>query len=792
MDNNQVKNYLLERKGQKMPSISELASELNVEGKELVELIKIIDNMEVTGEVIITKKGRIALPEDMGFFSGKIQMHQKGFGFLIKESEKDKKSRNDIFIPPDSTMNAMNGDTVLVKLASHVRPDDARLEGEVVKIVKRNTTTVIGVYQESQNFGFVIPEDKKIREDVFIKKGDSLGAKNNDVVVVEISKYSSDSKSAEGKVISVLGRKGDPGIDMLTIITKYGLPQEFPEKVLEYVNKIPDVISDEELNRRRDLTNETIVTIDGADAKDLDDAVTVEKLPNGNYKLGVHIADVSNYVKEGSILDEEALKRATSVYLLDIVIPMLPQKLSNNLCSLNPGTIKLTLSCVMEIDTFGKVKEYDIFESFIKTSARMTYDDVTAILRDKDEVLMEKYKELVPLFKDMEELYEILRKKREVRGAIDFDFTESYIEVNEEGFPIDVRPHERAVSNRIIEEFMLAANECVAESYSWQKIPFVYRIHEDPDPEKLEIFSHMATNMGYPIRMGKGIEPRHLQEILNKVKGTESEQVLSKLLLRSMMQARYSPINLGHFGLAAEYYSHFTSPIRRYPDLQIHRIIKKHLKGELTGQELERYQGQVEKASLISSDMERIAQDAEREVDDMKKAQYMHSKLGEEFDGIISSITGFGFFVELPNTVEGLVHTTEMPGSYTFDEDRMIHHSDTGGNDFRLGNKVRVKVASVDVDNRQINFAFLGRLDEEGTVYDAYDKTKSEPLILGDFSRERKGRRNPKSHSNSEERGFSKGKSKSGKGFSKSKSSGSKFKSKSGAKSKKKFSREGR
>lgn len=743
MDKNTLVQYLDDRKGKVNPTIAELASELNVEGKDLVELIKIVDNMEVTGEVIITKKGRIARPKDLGYFSGRIQVHQKGFAFLIKEEEKDKKSRNDIFIPREATLNAMNGDTVLVKLASHVRPDDAKLEGEVVKIVKRNTTTVIGVYQDSQNFGFVVPEDKKIREDIFIKKGDALNARNNDVVVVEISKYSSDHKSAEGKVISVLGRKGDPGVDMLTIITKYGLPEEFPEKVLEYVDRIPEVIEESELSRRRDLTNEVIVTIDGADAKDLDDAVTVKKLDNGNYKLGVHIADVSHYVKEASILDEEALKRGNSVYLLDMVIPMLPQKLSNNLCSLNPNTIKLTLSCLMEIDTKGSVKDYEIFESYIKTKERMTYDDVTAILRDKDENLMEKYKDLVPMFMEMEELYKILRNKRELRGAIDFDFTESYIEIGENGDVIDVRPQERAVSNRIIEEFMLAANECVAQNYNWQKVPFVYRVHEDPDPEKLEIFSQMATNMGYPIRMGKGIEPRHLQEVLNKVKDTEGEGVLSKLLLRSMMQARYSPMNLGHFGLAAEYYSHFTSPIRRYPDLQIHRIIKKLLRGELSSQDYDRYQAQVEKTSLIASDTERVAQDAEREVEDLKKAQYMHSKLGEEYDGIISSVTNFGFFVELPNTIEGLVHITELPGNYIYDEDKMLLTSETGDKAFKLGDKVRIQVAQVDVDNRQINFAFLGRIDDEGDLFDPYKK-EVKPLILGDFSKDKPGRRNKK------------------------------------------------
>lgn len=734
MKRDEILEYLKTRKQKKTPTMEELASELNVSGKELTELISTVRNMELTGEVIFTKKKRIALPEDMGFYTGKIQLHQKGFGFLIRESEKDKKSRTDIFLPPGSTMNAMNGDTVLVKVSEFTPIDSPKVEGEVVKIIKRNTTTVIGVYNESPNYGFIIPDDKKVRGDIFVKKENSLNAKNNDVVVSEIIKYSSDTQSAEGKIISVLGRKGEPGVDMLAIFAKYSLPDRFPDKVLEYVSNISEEIPEEEKSRRHDLRNETIITIDGADAKDLDDAVTVKKLDNGNYKLGVHIADVTHYVREGSILDEEALQRATSVYLLDTVIPMLPQKLSNNLCSLNPGTDKLTLSCEMEIDKSGKVVNHDIFESVIKSSERMTYDDVTAILRDKDEALTAKYAHILDMLKEMGELYAVLNEKRQKRGSIDFDFTESYIELNEKGEPIDVRPLERAVSNRIIEEFMLAANETVAEHMFWTRVPFVYRVHEDPDPEKLEIFADFASNMGFPIRMGKNIEPKHLQQVLKAVKGTEGEQVLSKLLLRSMMQARYSPSNLGHFGLAAEYYCHFTSPIRRYPDLQIHRIIKKFINGQLTPSEVNRYVPIVEKASLISSEMERHADDAEREVDDMKKTEYMHAHLAEEFDGIISSITNFGFFVELPNTIEGLVHSSDLPTGYTFDERRMILVSEFGLGDFRLGQHVRVKVAAADVDARQINFMFMGRLDEDGDFEARTDsRPMTAPLTLGNF-----------------------------------------------------------
>lgn len=734
MDQQSILEYLKTREGKKTLTMEELAAEMNLEGKELTELIRYIGNMELTGEIIKTKKGRIALPEDMGFYTGRIQLHQRGFGFLIQEKVPGEKAVPDVFIPPDKTKYAMNGDTVLVKVDTANFPEGGKQEGEVVKIVARNTTTIIGVYQENPNFGFVLPEDKKIRDDIFIPKGENLNAKNNDVVVCELVKFPGPDKSAQGKIISVLGRKGDPGVDMLTVLAKYNLPQEFPRKVLDFVEVIPRGIPQSEMGRRRDLRSEVIVTIDGADAKDLDDAVTVKKLENGSYKLGVHIADVTHYVKENNVLDEEALKRATSVYLLDLVIPMLPQKLSNDLCSLNPNTDKLSLSCEMEIDQHGTVKHSDIFESVIRTTERMTYDDVNAILEQQDEALTEKYRAIVPMFKEMEELFQILRQKRHVRGAIDFDFTESYIELNENGEPVDVRPFVRGVANRIIEEFMLAANECVAETYFWQKIPFVYRIHEDPDPEKLETFSEMATLMGVPIRLGRDIEPKDLQKVLERVKGTDAEHVLSKLLLRSMMQAKYSPNNLGHFGLAAKYYCHFTSPIRRYPDLQIHRLIKKQLNGELEGKQLERYHAIVAKASEISSEMERVAEQAEREVDDMKKAQYMHAHLGQEFEGVVSSVTNFGFFVELPNTIEGLVHINTLPQDVQYDEKRMILTSEHYGT-LQLGQKVRVQVASVDIDNREINFQYLGRISEEGEFTQRKDYGEdNQPLVLGNFS----------------------------------------------------------
>lgn len=777
MDANSIVDYLKERKSKNMPTMDELARELSLEGQERRDFSRLVGEMELNGLIMQTKKKRLALPEDLGFHTGRIQLHERGFGFLVHEKEEGKSPVEDVFIPPGKTGNAMYGDTVLVKVETVRHYDKEKVEGEVVKIISRHTSTVIGVYEDNPNFGFVVPEDKKIVTDIFIPKGESLHAKNGDVVVVELTKYPGESRNAEGRVISVLGRKGEPGVDLLTILAKYNIPREFPEKVLSYVSGMDAAVDQKELERRRDLTEEMIITIDGADAKDLDDAIMVKRLENGNYRLGVHIADVTHYVGENSPVDEEALKRATSVYLIDLVIPMLPQRLSNDLCSLNPNTTKLTLSCEMEIDTKGNVVHSDIFESFIRTTERMTYDDVNAILEKNDEALSRRYEKLLPRLHEMEELYRILNERRLRRGAIDFNFTESHIELNEQGEPVDIRPFERGVSNRIIEEFMLAANETVAETYYWQKLPFVYRVHEDPDPVKLEAFAETARLMGVQVHFGKDVEPRDLQLILEKVKGTDSEHVLSKLLLRSMMQARYAPVNLGHFGLAAKYYCHFTSPIRRYPDLEIHRIIKHQLKGELRQGKEERYSAIVKNVSEVSSDMERVAESAEREVDDMKKAQYMHAHLGEEFEGSISGVTGFGFFVELDNTVEGLVHITTLPPDVEFDERRMILTSATYGT-LHLGTRVRIRVEAVDVTAGNIDFGFLGRINKEGEFTRRRDVTEDhEPLYLGNFDKTQRARSTSRRNGKPQkDNGGNKAK-KSGPG-SKSRSGGGKIKSK--------------
>ena len=567
---------------------------------------------------------------------------------------------------------------------------------------------MVGVYEDNKSFGFVVAEDTRISQDIFISKKDNNGAQQGDVVMVEITKWPEKRRSPEGKVLEVLGKKGDKGLDILTIIKKFGLPEEFPIKVQNFAESIPEVIEEKEYKRRTDLRNIRMVTIDGEDAKDLDDAVSIERLENGRYKLGVHIADVTHYVTEKNPLDKEALKRGTSVYLIDRVIPMLPRKLSNGICSLNPKVDRLALSCIMTIDNNGAVLEHQILETIIKTSERMTYTDVTKILKENDEDLIKRYDYLVDDFRAMEELANILNKKRLKRGAIDFDFDEAKITLNEFGKPIEIKPYERAIANRVIEEFMLAANETIAEHMFNEHLPFVYRIHEDPDEEKLQKFREFIFNLGYFIKWNGEIEPRDLQGTLEEFKGKKEEVVVSTLLLRSMMQARYSPENVGHFGLAAEYYCHFTSPIRRYPDLQIHRIIKEYLNGKIDKTRSIKLTNLVDYAAKQSSETERVAQEAEREVDDLKKAEYMQDRIGEEFQGIISSVTSFGLFVELPNTIEGLVHITALDDDYyIYDEVHLCLVGERTKKMYKLGEDAKVRCSRVDIPNREIFFDII-------------------------------------------------------------------------------------
>ena len=683
--------------------IQELVSVFDINPDEYNEFKNALKIMELEGLIVKTKKDRYAVPERIGLVQGRIETHKKGFGFLIAETE----GEPDVFIPSSSMNGAMNNDRVVVQITREDR-NGKKKEGEVVEVIERANTTIIGVYEDSRNFGFVVPEDTRINQDIFISKKDKNGAEHGDVVIVKVTKWPDGRRSPEGVVKEVLGKKGDRGLDILTIIKKFGLPEEFPPKVLSFAEGISEEIEEKEIKRRKDIRNLRMVTIDGEDAKDLDDAVSIERLDNGRYKLGVHIADVTHYVREKNPLDKEALKRGTSVYLIDRVIPMLPKKLSNGICSLNPKVDRLALSCFMIIDDKGKVLSHEIAETVIRTSERMTYTDVTKILKDKDEELIKRYDYLVDDFKKMEELCLILREKRMRRGAIDFNFEESKIILNENGKPIDIKPYEREIANRMIEEFMLVCNETIAEAMFWNNLPFVYRVHEDPDEEKLDRFREFIYNLGYTMKFTQDIHPRMLQEVLEKVKGKKEEVVVSTLLLRSMMKAKYTPECTSHFGLAARYYCHFTSPIRRYPDLQIHRIIKEHLNGKIDEKRIQQLTTIVEIAAKNSSDTERIAEEAEREVDDLKKAEYMMDRIGEEFEGIISSVTSFGIFVELPNTVEGLVHITDLDDDYyVYDEQHLMLLGQRTKKIYRLGDSVKVVCSRVDIDNREIFFDIL-------------------------------------------------------------------------------------
>ncbi|TKH45048.1 ribonuclease R [Paenibacillus terrae] len=672
------------------------------------EFLKLLNALEEDGKILLTRTNRYGVPERMDLQRGRLQAHAKGFAFLIPED----REHPDVYIHANDLKSAMNGDTVLVRVTSK-GPSGGRLEGEVVRIVKRAVLQVVGVFQSHEAYGFVLPDDKRINRDIFIPKASSNGAVNGQKVVVRIVSYPEGRAAAEGEVLEVLGHKDDPGVDILSVIRKHQLPEAFPDEVTEEAEKAPDAITEEEIVRqgRRDLRDKTIVTIDGEDAKDLDDAVNVERLANGNYRLGVHIADVGYYVRESSKLDQEAYNRGCSVYLVDRVIPMLPHRLSNGICSLNPQVDRLTLSCEMEFNEHMKVVKHDVFTSVIKTKERMTYTNVRKILEEEDAELMERYKDLVEDFRTMKELALKLRANRMRRGAVDFDFDEAKVIVNDEGKAVDIVKRERTIAEQIIEEFMLAANETVAEHFHWLKVPFLYRIHEDPDPEKLQNFMAFAANFGHQIKgRGNSIHPRALQTLLEDIQGTKEQTVLSTMMLRSMKQAKYDAESTGHFGLAAEYYSHFTSPIRRYPDLVIHRVIREVLEngGALTAERQEYLTARMPDIAQQSSERERVAVDAERDTEQMKKAEYMLDKVGEEFEGIISSVTSFGMFIELDNTVEGLTRLSALTDDYYhFDEQHMALIGERTSKVFRIGDEIKVRVARVNMEDYTIDFELV-------------------------------------------------------------------------------------
>jgi len=677
--------------------------------EEFKEFLKVLNHLEEEGLILRTRNDRYGVPERMNLLRGKLQAHAKGFGFLIP----DDREHPDVYIHANDMNTAMNGDMIFVRITTKGQAG-GRMEGEVVRVISRANTQIVGTFQSQETYAFVIPDDKRVTRDIFIPLHAFMGAVTGQKVVVKLVSYPEGRAAAEGEVIEVLGHKDDPGVDILAIVRKFQLPEAFHEEVILEADAVPDAITEDEIQQqgRRDLRSKRIVTIDGEDAKDLDDAVNVERLENGHYVLGVHIADVSYYVREGSALDREAYNRGCSVYLTDRVIPMLPHRLSNGICSLNPRVDRLTMSCEMEFDEQLNVVRHDIFTSVIKTSERMTYTNVRKLLRDEAEPeIAEKYAYLLDDFKLMEELAMKLRDRRMKRGAIDFDFEESKILVDADGKPTDIVKRERSIAEMIIEEFMLAANETVAEHFHWLKVPFLYRIHEDPDGEKLMHFMEFITNFGYVVR-GKGnkVHPRALQSLLEEIKDTPEETVISKVMLRSMKQARYDAQSLGHFGLAAEFYSHFTSPIRRYPDLVIHRVIREVLEssGALSDQRQEYLASRMDDIARQSSERERVAVEAERETEALKKAEYMLDKVGEEFEGIISSVTNFGIFVELDNTVEGLIRLSDLTDDY-YHYHEMQHAliGERTSRIYRIGDGAKVRVARVNMDERTVDFEMV-------------------------------------------------------------------------------------
>lgn len=665
--------------------------------RELNELLEILISQ---GEIILDEQGRYKSTGDnlkTGMFSGTL----KGFGFVIIEGEPQ-----DIFIPEVATKGAMHGDKVAIMI--NKEQTGKRQEGMVVQILERGMKEVVGTFQKSKTYGFVVPDNQKFRQDIFIPKEHTKGAVTGHKVVVKVTSYGDEDHKPEGKVIEILGHMNDPGVDIMSVVKSYELPVEFPKDVFRVLDFIPDEIDSAEINNRTDIRNLQTVTIDGEDAKDLDDAISLTK-EGDIYRLGVHIADVTHYVKEGAALDKEALKRGTSVYLVDRVIPMLPHKLSNGICSLNPGVDRLSLSCFMNIDTKGNVIGHEILETVICSDRRMTYTNVSKIVEEQDEEVIKEYEDLVPMFTLMLELSEILKKRRHARGAINFDFPESKIIVDHNGKPVEIRAYERNKATKIIEEFMLIANETVAEDFFWQELPFVYRTHDNPDEEKIRALSIFIHNFGYSIKVGNDeIHPKELQKLLNKIEDTPEEALISRLTLRSMKQAKYTVANTGHFGLSAKYYTHFTSPIRRYPDLQIHRIIKENVRGALNEARKDHYNKILFDVANHSSKTERRADEAEREVEKMKKVEYMMGHIGESFEGVISGITTWGIYVELPNTVEGMVRVSDMNDDYyVYDEERYQMVGEHTKKTYKLGQTIKVEVLNADKLLRTIDFAFM-------------------------------------------------------------------------------------
>lgn len=687
--------------------LKELAILLQVPKEQRNELKKVMDSLLAEGKITVSSKGKYSKNEAQPLV-GTFVAHTRGFGFVEIEGEAE-----DIFIGEDDVNGAFHNDQVEVVITKC--PAGKRKEGKIVRILSHGTTRLVGFFEKSKNFGFVIPDNQKFVKDIFVPLERSKGAVTGHKVVVELTKYGGEQKKPEGKVVEIIGHVNDPGTDIMSIVKSYDLPTGFSEKVLNQAERVAKDVSDADMAGRMDLRTWQMVTIDGEDAKDLDDAISISREGSG-YKLGVHIADVTNYVQENSALDHEAYNRGTSVYLVDRVIPMLPHALSNGICSLNEGVDRLALSCIMLINEKGVVVDHKIAETVVRIDRRMTYTSVKKILEEQDPQEIEAYQEFVPMFQLMEELAGILREKRKKRGSIDFDFPETKMILDQEGHPVEIRPYDRNVATKIIEDFMLLANETVAETYFWQEIPFVYRTHDIPDEDKIKKLATFIHNFGHSMHIAnKEVRPKEIQKLLAKVEGTSEEMLISRLALRSMKQAKYTPENTGHFGLAAQYYCHFTSPIRRYPDLQIHRIIKDHLRGRMNEDKMKHYEAILTEVAKKSSERERLAEEAERETIKLKKVEYMEAHLGEEFEGVISSVTKWGIYVELPNTIEGLIHVTNMKDDhYNYIEEHYEMVGEHTGKTYKLGETVWVRVIGTDFLQRTIDFELVGKEKNHG------------------------------------------------------------------------------
>ena len=702
----------------------QIAEIMCVPKNEYSNFLQVLNTLTNEYKISVNKKGKYLLVDKEKFLTGNLQINSRGFGFV-----KINNSDEEIYVSGRHLNNALNNDTVVVEVLDF-GDENSHKEGKIIKVLKRDKETIVGVYEKSRNFGFVVPDSRNFGSDIFIPKKSYNGAKNKDKVVVKITKYPENGKSAEGEIVEVIGNIDEAGVDMLSLVKEYNLPYEFPVNVIKEAQSISKEIPQQEINKRLDLRDEILFTIDGEDAKDLDDAVCVKKNEHGNYELIVAIADVSYYVKEGSELDREAITRGTSIYMMDRVIPMLPTELSNGICSLNAGEDRLSLCVIMEIDKNAKVVSADVRKCVIKVKERMSYTNVYKILNyinmeskeastsnvlnkisEEDSKTITRYEKYLSNFKLMQELAKILKAKRVKDGALDLDVPESKIILDSNGVAVDVKKYETNFANEIIEQFMLIANETVAEKFYWLEAPFIYRVHEEPEREKVDELNKFLFNIGYKIKYNKdSIHPKSFADVLDEIKGTSEERVVSNLILRTLKVARYESTNKGHFGIASKYYCHFTSPIRRYPDLYIHRIISKYIDKNYSVNEdfINKYAELATRYAEKSSERERVAQKVERDSEDIKKAEFMRDKIGEEYDGIVSGITSFGIFVELENTVEGLIRFEDLGNEYfIYNDDKKILVGEHTNTVYKVGQNVRIRVIDANKELRKISFAIV-------------------------------------------------------------------------------------